>query len=247
MEVDIGLICEHKLDTTQWGNIKGIHEGANRQLGMGTFKTVVASTPIKNQHTRYKPGGVMAMTIGPVTGRVMNTHKDEFGRWVSITMRRRQEAPLTLVCTYQVVDVDPTSVGTETYAAQLLASYTLAGKHQPERLRHHHSTDLVAHVKERQTKGEAIMVLGDFNEVMGEFNNGLTRLITECNLVDVVANKHLAAGFTTYQRGTRVLDYCLMDQALLGATMKCGYEPFQANIVSDHRGLFVDFHVPNLF
>jgi hypothetical protein len=146
-----------------------------------------------------------------------------------------------------VVDVDPESKGAETYAQQLYASYHSAGRRNPKKLRKHHSDDLVKFVNERKAIGEAIMVLGDFNEEMGESNNGLTRLITECGLVDVVANQHLAGGFSTYDRGSRVLDYCLMDRALLSATVRSGYEPFQANIVSDHRGLFIDFKGSNLF
>jgi hypothetical protein len=138
IEADIGLICEHKLDTTHRGTVRGIKEGAARHFGAGTFRTVIGSTPIC-QDRQYKPGGVMAMTVGSVTGRVMSTHKDDFGRWVSVTLRRRQDIPLTIICTYQVVDVDPTTVGAETYATQLYASYELAGRRNPERLRQHHS------------------------------------------------------------------------------------------------------------
>lgn len=246
MEVDIGLICEHKLDTTYRNTIKGIKEGADRHFGMGVCRTVVGSTPI-SQNRQYKPGGVMAMTMGPVSGRVMKTHKDKFGRWVSMTFRRRHDVPLTIICTYQVVDVNPEAVGAETYAAQLRASYDHANRPNPNNIRQHHCQDLLAYVKEKQTSGEVVMVLGDFNEVMGEDEDGLTKLITDCNLVDVMANKHFAAGFTTYARGSRVLDYCLMDQSLLWLTQKCGFEPFAANIVSDHRGLFLDFKGTNLF
>jgi hypothetical protein len=38
-----------------------------------------------------------------------------------------------------------------------------------------------------------------------------------------------------------------MDPSLLDHVITCGYEPFQANIVSDHRGIFIDFKESTLF
>ena len=70
-------------------------------------------------------------------------------------------------------------------------------------------------------------------------------MISECGLYDVVADKHAAGDFSTYQRGTRVLDYCLVDEGLLDSVASCGYEPFKNNILSDHRGIFIDFSTPH--
>ncbi len=166
-----------------------------------------------------------------------------------MTLRRRENRPLTIICTYQVVDVDPrsTNVGPTTYAAQLHAHYRFEGRHRPEKLRHHHSNDLVNFIKERQNCGEAVLVFGDLNEVLGQDQTGMTRLIQDCNLIDIVARNHLATGFSTYQRGRNVIDYCLMDISLVPMVIRCGYESFNANIVSDHRGIFVDFSTTHLF
>ena len=108
MEVDIGMICEHKLDTTCPGVLKGIREGATHHFGMRAFQTVTGSSPIRHEKY-YKPGGTLGIAIGQVKGRVMATSKDKFGRWVSMTFRRQNDAPMTIICTYQVVDVDPTT------------------------------------------------------------------------------------------------------------------------------------------
>jgi hypothetical protein len=75
----------------------------------------------------------------------------------------------------------------------------------------------------------------------------MSRLVSDCGLFDVVADRHGQVGFSTYQRGTKVLDYCLMTQDLIDCVDKCGYEPFKCNILSDHRGLFVDFSTAHLF
>jgi hypothetical protein len=91
------------------------------------------------------------------------------------------------------------------------------------------------------------LVAGDLNEVIGESPSGMARLVSECGLTDAVVDKHGAMNFTTYQSGRRVLDSCLVDDDLLGAVHLCGYEAFQANILSDHRGLFIDFSTEQLF
>jgi hypothetical protein len=180
---------------------------------------------------------------------MIHSYHDEIGRWVSLTFRRKEEDPLTIICTYQVIDVNPKSdnVGPATYATQLYACYSNDGRRNPENLRYHHSKDLIQFVKERQANGEAVVIIGDLNEVIGEDLSGMTRLISECNLVDVVARNHLAAGFSTYQRGRKIIDYCLVDTTLIPMIAKCGYEPFNAHILSDHRGIFVDFSTSNLF
>jgi hypothetical protein len=81
MEVDIGVICETKLDMTTHGTNAGLKEGATRHFGMGAFRMIAASTPIKHER-HYKPGGVLGMVVGPIAGRILNTHKDEVGRWI---------------------------------------------------------------------------------------------------------------------------------------------------------------------
>jgi endonuclease/exonuclease/phosphatase family metal-dependent hydrolase len=90
-------------------------------------------------------------------------------------------------------------------------------------------------------------VAGDFNETLGDAFGGMGRLVSECGLFDIVADRHGTTGFSTYQRGTKVLDYCLMTQDLIDSVHHCGYEQFKCNILSDHRGLFVDFSTAHLF
>jgi hypothetical protein len=248
MEVDIAMACEHKLDTNFSGVMSGLQAGADRHMGRGTTRIIAGSTQADHQ-SQYKPGGTLIVTIGPVSGRVMKKTVDKAGRWTAVTLRRHQAPPLTIICTYQVVDVDPTpkNFGQQTYATQLYAHYSEMGYTHPEKLRKHHAKDLLDFVSSCQKAGESVILAGDLNEVLGEERGALTALITKCNLVDVVATHHLAANFNTYQRGRRIIDYCLMDQDLAAMVTACGYEPFSAHIISDHRGLFIDFSTSHLF
>jgi hypothetical protein len=184
---------------------------------------------------------------GPSVGHVLESCKDEAGRWVSVTLRTTKGFNITFISTYQVVDTSPRTAGAGTYANMLLGFYTEQGRVNPEKLREHHASDLVDYVKMRQQKGDKIVLAGDLNKVLGEHNRGMTRLVNECRLYDAVTDRHGETCFSTCKSGTRVIDYILVDRDLLDSIVSCGYEPFQNHILSDHRGIFIDFSTGHLF
>ena len=157
------------------------------------------------------------MVIGNTKGRFLSTHIDEAGRWVAISLKRTQLPPITVISTYQVVNVDPTTVGDSTYANQLAGYYTSQHREDPHKLRKHHSDDLLTYVKTLQTNGNSIILAGDFNESLGNDPSGMSRLVVDCNLIDPYSECHGSVPFTTYQRGQKVLDYMLVTQDLLGS------------------------------
>ena len=169
------------------------------------------------------------------------------GRWVAISLKRIQLPPITVISTYQVVDVDPTTVGDSTYANQLAGCYTSQHQDNPHWLRKHHFDDLLACVKTLQTNGNSLILGGDFNELLGDNPAGMLRLVVDCHLIDPYSDKHGSTQFTTYQWGQKVLDYTLVSQDLLGSIQSCGYEPFQANIFKDHQGVYINFSTGHLF
>ena len=187
--------------------------------------------------------------IGKLKSILQDKGQDYLGRWVYMKFLRSDKSVVTLICTYQVVDVNPQapSTGPTTYATQLHSQYTGQGRLNPHDLRKHHSDDLVKFVKDCQTRGELIVVAGDLNEVMGDETDGLTRLCSQCDLVDAVLDKHQATNFKTYERGQKVLDYILVDPVLLPSIQACGYEPFKVRIISDHRGVYIDVNTNMMF
>ena len=190
----------------------------------------------------------MSMVIGNSKGRVLSTFSDKAGWWVSITLNWSQLPPLTLISTYQVVDVDPTKVGDSTYANQLAGFYSSQNREDPHCLRKHHSADLLTYMKTPQTTGRSIILAGDFNESLGDDPAGISWIVVECNLIDPISDRHGSPQFTTYQRGQKVLDYMLVTPDLLASTIRnCGFEPFQANIFSNHWGVYIDFSMGHLF
>ena len=79
--------------------------------------------------------------------------------------------------------------------------------------------------------------------------NGIDKLCQQFHLVDAMRYQHgpTPQGFATWVDGSKVLDYTLVDAGLLNSLSKCGYEPFDSRIHSDHRGMFIDFDASMLF
>ena len=246
MEVDMALIAEHKLDTNQPRVLKKLHDEARKILGLGSFTITATSTPTMSP-IKYKPGGVLSLTIGSLKGRILTSGADPLGRWTYTTLRRNSGPPITVIATYQVVKVDPKQAGPTTYATQLYAEYLREGRHNPDKLRWHHARDLIAFVKQCQDKGEWIIIAGDMNEVLGVDPAGMTNLHNDCGLVDACLERHGLTDFSTYQRGNKVIDYILVDRNVMQCIHSVGYEPFNIHILSDHRGIFIDLATPQCF
>ena len=73
------------------------------------------------------------------------------------------------------------------------------------------------------------------------------RLVSDCHLVDPILHKHGFQTFTTYQRGSRVLNYILVDPDLLPIITTAGYEPFYNRIISNHWGMYIDLDTQQCF
>ena len=241
MDVDQVVFPETKLDTSEHWVHNKIHDHCRRIVGQGRYRLVTAASPIKF-HTPYKPGGVMAVTIGHLSGRVVEMGTDEMGRWVYIRYSCSGEKKVTLIGVYQPCDQNVKTVGPTTATAQQYSLLKQHNKYQPQKVRHHYSMDLVAFVKECQNNEELVCVGGDFNETLGDEDNGLTRLMNQCGLVDVHYETHGidTHTFNTHKRGSRCIDYALMDPALMDSIEACGYMPFKYRIQSDHRGVYLD-------
>lgn len=85
----------------------------------------------------------------------------------------------------------------------------------------------------------------DGNETIRGEPNGIIQLIQQTSLVDFFPLHHSkACDISTYARtptNTRRIDYILETSKLVTHVKQCGYLEFYNGIMSDHRGLFVDF------
>ena len=100
MQCDHLVLPETKTNTDlNWVKAK-VYDHCRRIVGLGTYRAVMASTPLE-YHTAYKPGGVLAVTMGKLSGRVLETGSDEFGRWVHTKFNASGNKNVTVIGIYQ--------------------------------------------------------------------------------------------------------------------------------------------------
>ncbi|KAI2509161.1 hypothetical protein MHU86_5280 [Fragilaria crotonensis] len=75
----------------------------------------------------------------------------------------------------------------------------------------------------------------------------MSKIAGQLGLIDVFARRNSSTPPVTYARGTKRLDYALASPAVSDAVISAGYEAFNAHIVSDHRGFYLDFDSNVLF
>jgi hypothetical protein len=146
------------------------------------------------------------------------------------------------------VDVRLVDAGPNTYIKQLWKTLRLAGHDEPKprkQLIH----DLKAELQEGHRKGLQFLLLGDFNEVIGQSPELMASICSELSLIDTIGYFHPgdATSTPTYNRGSRRLDYGLITQALLPSISASGMNTFGEISTSDHRALFLDFNSAELF
>ena len=172
------------------------------------------------------------------------------GRWASITLLGRLRAKITVVCTYQVVDIRGSSGPSTAFTQQLLM--LKRQQRESQRPRREYQKDLQSFLKSKINDDHEIVLCGDLNEdlneELGRTTGGMTQLASDLGLIDIHTRElGLDHEVPTYARGTKRLDYILMTEQIASHTTNCGAEPFNHRFYSDHRGIWVDLELLGLF
>jgi exonuclease III len=113
--------------------------------------------------------------------------------------------------------------------------------------RKHFRLDLHKFFQQRRQDGDEIILTGDFNEALGDESDGISKLCSDFNLVDLMYSLHGSRTIPTYARGKKRLDYALATPLAASTIIAGGYKPFNHRLPSDHRGFFLDFDEAALF
>jgi len=106
--------------------------------------------------------------------------------------------------------------------------------------------DLIAFINSKKDKGHDIVLMIDANETLKERNSGIRHLLDATGLVDVLAQINDSEIPSTYINAKkRCIDFMLMTPRAAAAVEKMGMLSFNDGILTDHRGIFVDFDVDN--
>eukprot|EP00978_Attheya_sp_CCMP212_P024070 scaffold75064_cov55-Attheya_sp.AAC.2 len=232
---------------------------AAQNLGKYWFKQFSLQTSSSNDPTirkAYQPGGTCTGITNNLAGRITKQGSDPsgMGRWSyfclegqTLPQNMTQEPikrKIYVVTAYCVVQPASASPGHETAFMQQIRMLTLRGEENPKP-RKQVFADLTEQIKEWQKdKAEIILCLDANADLLDtEFQD----LIRKTELIDLMATRLGADLPETYVRGKKTIDLIFGSPRLEDAIECVGYFAFNDGILSDHRGLFIDFNRSILF
>ena len=184
--------------------------------------------------TLYKPGGNLLITNKTIPARTLYTEADNKGRW-TWTVFIGSNKPITVIQLY----VPCSKEGIYSAYAQ---QYQQIQQEQPGEIPNvlqNYYADLNQLLTQQQHTH--IILMGDFNQDTHHTN--IAHIQAQHNLVDAFESIHPGRVFSTHNRGSTRIDYILMSRPLLKQVRKVGYEAYNAGIISDHQGMFVDIAI----
>jgi hypothetical protein len=188
----------------------------------------------------------MILATDGITGRVINQMSDLLGRWTHLQLAGRNGRILNFITAYQVCPRPTNKTGTTAFHQQESLLRT-QGRADPNPRRNFRK-DLTAFLKPMKFRNEHIILAGDFNEPLDAGTSNMSKICQDIGLSDVFAIRHPETPEpATYIRGSKRIDYFLVSASVLTSVEKCGYDPFQFRLTSDHRGMFLDINTESLF
>jgi hypothetical protein len=168
------------------------------------------------------------------------------GPWTYQTFSRKRNQNVTIVNAYQVCDKSVSQRGHYTTAAQQESLLRQRGETNPNSQKHFR-LDLHHFLQQRRQEGNEIILTGYFNEALGDETDGIPKLCSSLNLVDLMFSLHKSRQIPTYARGKKRLDYALATPLTARTIVAGRYKPFNHHLASDHRAFFLDFDEAALF
>ena len=244
-DVDAGGFNEINLDT-QKNHIKRKLLTAVQETSK-QCRVQTSSSPIIAAHN-YKPGGTVSFLRDDLVSRYNSKGSDPYGRLSYVRLNCRDNACITYITAYQPGEGQPKPESMSVITQQN-SIFLKENRRNPSNVRHHFVKDLTKFLKILRKQGDRIILAGDFNDVIGETGQGMSKI---CKLFDLVDPIYQMYGppppqFATWVDGKRVIDYILISKNLLTHVTRCGYEPFLHRVRGDHRGMYIDFNTSSLF
>jgi hypothetical protein len=174
---------------------------------------------------QYKPGSTLTLSRGKISARRLKAGMDDMGRWTYQTFAGKGNRNVTIITAYQVCDKTTIQRGRYTAAAQQESILRQNGETNPNP-RKHFRLDLHKFFQQRRQDGDEIILTGDFNEALGNESDGISKLCSDFNLVDLMYSLHGSRTIPTYARGKKRLDYALATPLAASTIIAGGYKPF---------------------
>ena len=245
LNIDFGAFTETNI---HWS--KEAREQMSSQLysHLGTSRIVCASDSKGRREDGYQPGGSMLTAVGPQGGRITQTGSDPWGRYSWMLLRGERDEGLLVISAYRVSQEKGTISGpTTAYSRQVDRMISEGDTTLDPRSRI--LKDLRTLITSHRAKGYRPILMMDANDEWVDSKSGFAQFVKEMSLVDPLYNKFCGDGLTstTYARGSRRIDYILVDSVLESSIKRIGTLGLHEGIISDHVMLYMDCDEEELF
>ena len=246
MQIDIFGLTEINLDLKN-GIVKDNFVQAAKHFD--PYLRLTSSSSLQTVGTTpFKMGGTVTGSNGCWSGRISRQGEDQLGRWSYMALQAKKGYEVVFITVY--LPNKPTTAGGGTTIYKQMEADLLKRKGKLIEPRKALLDDLHSFIDNERKTGNVVILMGDMNDNLG-MENGQVRTFLKSVGMEMTFNKRhgdTAKLPPTHDRGKNCLDLIgISDHIPDTAIVKAGYAPFYFNFFTDHRGVFVDIDVEEIF
>ncbi len=247
-KVNVSCYCfaETNLDS-RWSYIWNAF--LHRQQSIWKYANTSFSSIDISSLSDFLTGGTLTSVVGSWSSRVLSKEQDPSGMgwWSSITLVAKQNTKVTIITGYRCTCSNGDA---SAWTQEKIFMPDHQSKQSPNP-RQQFINDLIIYVKAKQCLNNDIILSLDANNIIGEESIGIAKLIRDCRLYDIMdlpdqdPDNQLK---DTYGWGRNCrIGYVLAMARLRDCVQWFGALEYNDGIISDHRGLYIDFDPNVLF
>jgi len=240
MQADVVLLSETNTDwkvhDNHWNTLL-----MNKALwAPSPTKTTTSSCQWENIHrTSFQVGGTLSVFTGTITPRIQSSVGDRYGRWTETSVHLKKHKRLIIYNTYRTHSKKLSTAGIASpWMHQWKAIRNDSGKDVDPRKQH--MTDLRHSIEKAASQGHEVIVIGDFNEDLGDKEEGGLELLEQCPHV-VNLFLHLHGDIPSSRQNGRQIFHAYVSPNVLPFITRSGIGSFADGFSdSDHIPFFFD-------
>ena len=208
-----------------------------------SITTTWMKTNVGDDRERSKYGGVSLVSNGRIAGTISSRGWDEekMGRWTWHTYRGKDNFKTTCICLY--FPIKNTDRENSVYMQQAIY---LDKKYPGEQREPHkqYTRDLRALIENKLAEGHNIIITGDFNQNIQQWNEPLVQLLRQLGLREIIEEKHGGKQLpATFNNGQHAIDGIWATKGI--NAVAAGYDEW-TNGFSNHRSYWVDIPIDEI-
>ena len=220
-----------------------INEKTKKQDKNSKSVDCASMTTIKGSD--YKRGGPTSIVQGNWAGHIVKMGSEKLGRWNYIKLAGKERKVLKIISPYRVCN-QKHQQGICTIYMQQETDLVNDGRKETDP-RKALLEDLSTQIQKDHKEGKMVILLGDMNEDIGG-NRNIKDFLDKINMYNVMQVKHKGDLPKTHERGQDCLDMVAASNSIQKKRInRAVYQPFYHGIYSDHRGMFVDLDIKEIF